>query len=224
VVSGRLGVDCGFGSSLGFDSFSLLLAVSRAKREPGTAPRSGAPKSTISKKEGLDMLTWIAILLAGSSCLNADTLNFHNGATLHGSFVGADNRTVRFAIGDQVKSLPAGRCRFDSVQRGSCSGIGHTGTRFRAGSLQLRVRPRPAAGRDTNHDPDDRQRGFPPGPARPALPGQHRSTGGGEWTSYRSARSRCSGGAHRQTAIRTDRRAGRSDIGFAVRDDRWAGS
>jgi hypothetical protein len=140
------------------------------------------------------MLTWIAILLAGSSCLNADTLNFHNGATLHGSFVGADNRTVRFAIGDQVKSLPAGRCRFDSVQRGSCSGIGHTGTRFRAGSLQLRVRPRPAAGRDTNHDPDDRQRGFPPGPARPALPGQHRSTGGGEWTSYRSARSRCSGG------------------------------
>ena len=63
-----------------------LLSANTLRRALARRPEA----LTISKKEALDMLKWIPILLAGSSCLIADTLYFHNGATVHGSFVGAE--------------------------------------------------------------------------------------------------------------------------------------
>ncbi len=41
---------------------------------------------------------------AGVSLLCADTLVLHNGSRVHGTFVGGDSRSVRFAVGSQVNN------------------------------------------------------------------------------------------------------------------------
>lgn len=46
----------------------------------------------------------VCLVLVLTSTLSADTLILLNGSIIKGTLIGADNRTVRFAVGNQVKS------------------------------------------------------------------------------------------------------------------------
>jgi len=45
-------------------------------------------------------------LLIGASLLSADTLVLRNGSRVDGSYLGGDNRNLRFAVGNQVNTYP----------------------------------------------------------------------------------------------------------------------
>ncbi|MBV9304130.1 MAG: hypothetical protein JOY62_11875 [Acidobacteriaceae bacterium] len=92
-------------------------------------------------------------LFVGASLVAADTLVLRDGSTVDGSFLGGDNRSIRFAVGDQVKTYSLNDV--DSIRFGNS--------------------PAPASA-STNPSPGDTTQ--PSAPAQtPALPASAPATG-----------------------------------------------